>query len=181
MIWNILWHYNIEVVGVDPVLKALKKHKNLPKKFPGTWLIVAPVHWEATHNNAVMVTGGDALNLSEEASRTLYTAFATFLAEDNMQLHYCNAGTWLLLCEDQKPPQTEGLHRVLHRSMHAQLSRLKKTPFWLRFLTESQMFFNGQKQGNSTYPVNGVWVWPAARSIQICSYFKLWRKRKHEN
>lgn len=165
---------------MDPVLKALKNHDNLPKDFPGAWLVVSPVHWEATHNNAAIVAGGDALNLSEEASKKLYTAFAEFLAEEQMQLHYCDASTWLLLCENREPPQTEALDHVLQRSMHALLASLKSTPFWLRFMTESQMFFNGQAQENKdmSYPVNGVWVWPAARPKRKWSNFWPWNKTR---
>ena len=166
---------------MDPVLKALKNHENLPKNFPGAWLVVSPVHWEATHNSAAIVAGGDALNLSEEASRKLYTVFAAFLAEDNMLLHYCSAGTWLLLCEHQEPPQTEALDRVLQCSMHALLASLKSTPYWLRFMTESQMFFSGQTQKDMTYPVNGVWVWPAARPKRMWSHFGLGARKQHEN
>lgn len=163
---------------MDPVLKALKKHANLPKDFPGKWLIVSPVHWEATHNNAAMVAGGAGLELSDETSQKLCDAFAVFLAEDNMQLHYCNANTWLLLCESQKPPQTQCLDKALQRSMHALLADLKGTPYWLRFLTESQMFFNRQVQAGGIMPVNGVWVWPAAHRKFIGSNFWPWRKKK---
>jgi len=163
---------------VDPVLKALKKHENLPNDFPGAWLVVSPVHWEATHNNAAIVAGGDALNLTEEVSRKLFDAYAKFLAEDNMLLHYCNAGTWLLLCEDQASPQTEALDRVLQCSMHALLASLKSTPYWLRFMTESQMFFSVQKQEDADYPVNGVWVWPAAKPKRTWSKFWPWSKKK---
>lgn len=162
---------------MNPVLKALKQHKNLPKDFPGDWLIVSPVHWEATHNNAAIVAHGDALNLSEEVSRTLYTAFAAYLAEDKMHLYYCNANTWLLLCEDQEPPQTQTLQDALQRSMHTLLECLKKTPFWLRFITESQMFFSRQPQGGAAYPVNGVWIWPA-RPKRRWSHLWPWRMKK---
>ncbi|MDF1827007.1 MAG: hypothetical protein P1U39_01870 [Legionellaceae bacterium] len=168
-------------MGLDPVLKALKNHDNLPKDFPGAWLVVTPVHWEATHNNAAIVAGGDALNLSDEASRKLYTAFAAFLAEDNMQLHYCDANTWLLLCEHQAPPQTEALEHVLQRSMHVLLDGLKSTPFWLRFITESQMFLSGQVQEGADYPINGVWVWPAAQPKRTWRHFwpfRPWSKKK---
>lgn len=163
---------------VDSVLKALQDHKNLPKDFPGDWLIVSPVHWEATHNNAAIVSGGDALNLTDEASHKLYTAFSAYLAEDNMQLYYCSAGTWLLLCENQEPPQTQALHDVLQRSMHVLLEDLKNTPFWLRFITESQMLLSTQPQNDATYPVNGVWVWPAALPNRRWSKLWPWSKKK---
>ena len=163
---------------MDPVLKALKKNAHLPKDFPGAWLNVSPVHWEATHNNAMMVAAGVGLELSDIASKKLYDAFAAFLAEDNMQLHYCNANTWLLLCEHQEPPKTEGLDKALQCSMHALLATLKSTPFWLHFLTESQMFLSGQPQEGATYPINGVWVWPAARPKLRWSNFWPWSKKK---
>jgi len=163
---------------VDPVLKALKKNANLPKDFPGAWLIVSPVHWEATHNNAMMVAAGEGLELSDEASKKLYTAFAAFLAEDNIQLHYCNASTWLLLCEREVAPKTQPLYIALQSSMHALLASLKSTPFWLRFMTESQMFLSGQVQGDAAYPINGVWIWPAAQRKSIGSYLWPWRKNK---
>ena len=126
-----------------PVAEILARYHNLS----GMWTVLSPVHWEATHNDALMTSGG-------EASRDLFDLFQAFVAEEGMQLHYHDASTWLLQCVAHPLPETKSLHQVLNHSMRPLLKALETEPFWLRFLTEAQMFLSQQEAF-----VNGVWFW----------------------
>ncbi len=126
-----------------PVAEILAKYHNLS----GVWTVLSPVHWEATHNDALMMPGG-------AASRDVFDAFQAFVAEVDMRLHYHDASTWLLQCDAHALPDTKPLHQVLQRSMRPILKALEKDPFWLRFLTEAQMFLSRYQQS-----INGVWFW----------------------
>ncbi|MDF1677152.1 MAG: hypothetical protein P1U32_00450 [Legionellaceae bacterium] len=125
-----------------PVADLLARYYGLS----GAWAVVSPIRWEATHNDAVMVS-------SEAVSRDVFDAFQAFLAEADIALYYHDASTWLLQC-DKPLPETKPLHAVLAHSMRPSLKALDATPFWLRFLTEAQMFLSGH-QGAA----NGVWLW----------------------
>ncbi len=126
-----------------PVADLLARYHGLS----GGWAVVSPIRWEATHNDAVMVSAG-------KTARNVFDAFQAFLAEAEITLHYHNASTWLLQCDAQSLPETKPLHAVLAHSMRPCLKALDATPFWLRFLTEAQMFLSGH-QGLA----NGVWIW----------------------
>lgn len=126
-----------------PVAELLARYHGLS----GVWTVLSPIHWEATHNDALMMSGGDA-------PRDLFDAFQSFLAEENMQLYYHDATTWLLQCDAHSLPHTKPLHAVLQQSMRPILKSLETEPFWLRFLTEAQMFLSGHQ-----HTINGVWFW----------------------
>ncbi|MDF1645490.1 MAG: hypothetical protein P1U61_00705 [Legionellaceae bacterium] len=125
-----------------PVAELLARYH----KLSGVWAVLSPIHWETTHNDALMMLG--------DASRDLFEAFQAFLAEDNMQLYYHDVNTWLLRCDAHPFPKTKPLHAVLQHSMRPLLKALETEPFWLRFLTEAQMFLSRYQQ-----TVNGVWFW----------------------
>ncbi len=128
-----------------PVAALLAKYHQLP----GVWMVLSPIYWEATHNDAMMTQAG-------AASREIFDAFQIFVAEAGMRLHYHDAYTWLLQCDAEALPETKPLHLVLNQSMRPMLKALETEPFWLRFLTEAQMFLS-----RSQCKINGVWFWGA--------------------
>ncbi len=146
----------------------------------GRWLVASPVFWQATHRDAMIAAGGVTLDITAEASRKLCTAFAEFLLEDNIRLHYHNHYTWLI--QTDEPLDATALNGVLGQSIRPFLEACKSTPFWLRFITESQLFLHthAEQQG---IQVNGLWVWgagpleePQDRSLVICSHNPLWER-----
>jgi hypothetical protein len=137
----------------------------------GRWCVASPMRWEATHNDVVMRKVGVLLSISEEESRQLFLAFANFLKEDGIHMHYHDATTWLI---EQKPvalPTVVPAYELLDKSMSAALRTLMPEASWLRLVTESQMFFSAQKQ-----EMNGLWFWgggacmaPQKRPLIICA------------
>ncbi len=140
------------------VVARLCRHDNLE----GRWLIASPIHWQATHNDAMITACYEDLDLSDEASRQWFAALADFLKYDNIKLHYHDAYTWLIQFEQSPPIHAKPVHTVLNQSMMQQLKTLDPTLFWSRFLTENQMFFSEHplnKTREGRYPINGVWIW----------------------
>lgn len=143
----------LQQVGYEaewPVANFLAQYYGLKEE----WLIVSPIHWEATHNDATIRYADFLLTLSDDESRYLFSIFAEFVAHYDMQLYYHDAKTWLIQAPKQPIAPTTPVHDLIDRSMTSALKQLEKTPFWLRFITESQMFFSQEKT-----VVNGVWLW----------------------
>ncbi|AWN74395.1 hypothetical protein LEAN103870_02940 [Legionella anisa] len=149
-----------------PAADLLKEYHNLE----GGWLVLTPVHWEATHNDAMIVALGKDLQLEHHESKLWFNLFSQYLAEEGTVLYYHDAGTWLLnnhknLSVNAKPP-----YRLLHQSLMPELTQLDKTMHWQKFITESQMLFASQSHQSLA---NGLWVWGDAKlkdkiPIKIC-------------
>lgn len=129
-------------------------------KLDGDWLIVSPINWQATHNDAILVSAGYDFALSEEQGEKLFTKLLEFLQGENIDVFYHNEYTWLIRPNNAPNINARPVYSLLHQSIMPDLESLDKSLFWARFITESQMFFNG----NSIHPaINGLWVWGAGR------------------
>jgi len=131
-------------------------------KLEGRWLIVSPIHWQATHNDAMIIACNETLDLPDAESRLWFAALTEFLVHDKVKLHYHDAYTWLIQFEESPPINAKPVHRLLQQSMMQQLQALDSTLFWSRFITENQMFFSEHslnKARAGRYPINGVWIW----------------------
>ncbi|AHE67305.1 hypothetical protein [Legionella oakridgensis] len=144
-----------------PVADLLRCYHGLQ----GRWLVVSPIHWQATHNDAMVVAESHELCLFEEESRRWFSAFAEFSAAENMNAYYCDAHTWLLQYDDKPDIQAKPVHELLQQSLLPHLQTLDKTGYWQRFITESQMFFSahGLNDKRPDCIVNGVWLWGHGR------------------
>lgn len=148
-----------------PVAELLRRYHHLD----GHWLVLSPVHWQATHNDAMIVACDEALDLTDEESRDWFAALVEFLEHDNVKLHYHDAYTWLIQFSECPPINARPVHQLLHQSLMQQLQALDASLFWSRFITENQMFFSEHplnKTRTGRYPINGVWVWGDGELIQ---------------
>lgn len=132
-----------------PVAELLRSYHGLQ----GQWFVVSPVHWQATHNDAMLLACDSALNLNEDESRHLFDVFTRFAAEEGMQTYYHDAYTWMLRSDDKPIITASSPYQMLHQSLLPYLKAIDKTFFWQRFITEVQMLFHDQPT------VNGVWIW----------------------
>lgn len=146
---------------VPPVADLLRSYHGLE----GEWLIASPIHWQATHNDAMIVACGNELHLSEEESYSLFEAFKAFVATDHINVHYHDAHTWLIQCEGKPPINAKPVHTIQHHSLMSELKTLDDSHFWQGFITENQMFFsaNALNKERSSYPINGLWLWGAGK------------------
>lgn len=147
-------------ISSPPVADLLRQLHGLE----GEWLVVSPLHWQATHNDAMIIAVSNDLRLTEEEGHAWFDAFAAFVAADGVNAYYHDAYTWLIQSDTFPKIQAKPVGLLLHKSMMPQLETLDNTFFWQRFITEIQMFLSGHglnKQRKGRYSVNGVWIWGA--------------------
>lgn len=149
-----------------PYADLLRRYHNLE----GEWFIVTPVHWEATHNDAMIVASARDLQLEESESRSWFDLFSQYLAEDETVLYYHDAETWLLNTNKKYSLNAKPPHHLLHQSLMPELIQLDNSMHWQKFITESQMLF-ASKPNESL--INGLWVWGNAKlnekkTLNIC-------------
>jgi len=145
----------LECLGFDPEDPPIAQVLSNLHQLSGSWLILSPVRWEATHNDGLI----EQINLSEDESQMCFKAFAEYLSEENRTLHYHAPDLWLLCCDNLPPIKAKPIHYVANKSLMPALSTIDATMFWQKFITESQMFFASQGMASA---VNGVWVWGGA-------------------
>ncbi|KTD78465.1 hypothetical protein [Legionella waltersii] len=137
----------------------------------GDWILLSPIYWEASHNDALIVSAEDGLPCSEEEFQQLFQWYSDFLAEESNTLYFHNPVTWLLNVNNKPPLYSKPLYQMLHQSMMPELSKLDTTMYWQKFFTECQMFFASTV--NKTL-INGVWFWGngklnAKLNLPICA------------
>src|SRR5579872_6325508 len=96
-----------------PLADVLKQFYHLE----GSWLILSPVKWQVTHNDAFIIAADATLALTEAESKSCFTSYAKYLALDEMTLYYHDAKTWLLSNPKKLPLQAEPIHNILNRSL----------------------------------------------------------------
>lgn len=141
-----------------PLADLLKYYHHLS----GQWFVATPVHWEATHNDAVLVAGAKELALSEEESRLWFKEVADFLKDDGFNPVYHDAQTWLFKAEGKPPFKSKSLSSILHQSLMPLLTNLDNSLYWQRLFTELQMYLSAHPlnlRRESELPVNGLWFW----------------------
>lgn len=134
----------------------------------GEWLILSPIHWQASHNDAMIMAYGEDLCLADDESRAWFQALADYLARDLWQLFYHNAEIWLMSRKSMPAIQAKSIYQMFHRSMRPELLALDDSLFWSSFLTETQMFLHSHPLNQSRIRqqkplINGVWVWGTGR------------------
>lgn len=134
-----------------PLADLLARYHHLE----GRWIILTPIYWQATHNNAMIVGAGDDLGISDERSRFFFERFAEYLKVEDITLYYHDASTWLLSAKDMPLLNSPSAYQLLNHPLLPELTALDSTMHWQKFFTESQMFFASQF---NEAEMNGVWM-----------------------
>lgn len=150
-----------------PVGNLLKSSHNLE----GDWVILTPMHWQASHNDAVIVALDKDLRVTDEEVKYWFDLYSAYLAEEGMPLYFYDKYTWLLRVDDKPPLNSKPIYQVLNKSLMPELSQLDETMYWQKFFTESQMFFSSNARKSL---INGVWAWGSGKlktkkTISICT------------
>ena len=118
--------------------------------------LVSPVIWEASHNDAMIVSMGDCLKKGGGAHLDeAFEGLRAYFAEDNASLNRYDDTHWLLTCDAFSDIDAPSLPAMFHQSMMKVINQLDKTHEWARRLTEIQMLFASTP---TCAPINGVWV-----------------------
>lgn len=161
----------LAAVGYDivnpPVAEILKRMNH----FEGGWLVMTPVHWQATHNDALITAAGKDTQVDSQSLKSCFEFYSRFIAEDGMTLHYYDEDFWLLCAEDKPKIHAKPVFQLIGQSLMPELAQLDGSLFWQKLITESQMFFATQ---NMSSGINGIWVWGGGThfsetSLSICA------------
>ncbi|MFJ1267535.1 hypothetical protein ACD661_03070 [Legionella lytica] len=147
-------------LGYEPTDPPLGDLLRKVHQLDGDWLIVSPVHWQASHNDALILAVGEDLELKESEIKPWFELFANYFAEEGMTLHYHNAETWLLQDHKQRPLKAKPVYQLVNKSLMPELAQLDEKLFWQRFVTESQMLFASKPNSSAA---NGLWPWGNAK------------------
>ena len=156
------YHHILSCLGYPeerpPVAELLSRYHGLE----GRWLVVSPIHWQATHNDAMIIASGDALQLSDEEGRCWFDVFQAWMSLENIRVLYHDANTWLMQCEDKPLLHAKPVHSLHNQSLILELRQLDSTFYWQRLITEGQMLLSEHtlnKERGSLPVINGVWFW----------------------
>ncbi|WP_298625233.1 hypothetical protein [uncultured Legionella sp.] len=158
-------------LGYDPLNPPLGDLLRTIHHLEGNWVVLSPVRWQATHNDAMIIATDNELQLSEQESRHWFKLLSDYLSDDGMMLYYHDKHTWLLEVTNKPYLNARPVHRIMNHSLMPELAQLDSTMFWQKFFTECQMFFASQP---NAMKVNGIWAWGAGtlvekRTVPICS------------
>lgn len=143
-----------------PLADLLRHHYQLE----GEWLIASPIHWEAGHNDAMLTASDEALELDETESRLWFAQVSDFLKEDGFTPLFHDAHTWLFKKSEKPALFSRSPQTILHQSITPELAALDPSLYWLRLITELQMFLNSHPLNNQRAAkpaINGLWFWGA--------------------
>jgi hypothetical protein len=139
-----------------PLADLLKSYHHLE----GDWIILSPIYWQASHNDAFIVAAGKELQLDEHDAKSQFNRLATYLAAENRALYYHDAQTWLLQDNKEHPLKAKPVHQLIGKSFMPELDQLGNTLFWQKLITESQMLFASTSEQSA---INGLWPWGGAQ------------------
>lgn len=147
-----------------PIADLLRQFHHLE----GAWLVASPIHWQATHNDVMVMSAGENLGLSEEAGQAWFQAFDELVTHWGFKAKYHNAYTWLVQAHKSPVIHAQPVSQLIHQSMMLHLQALDNSLYWQKFLTETQLFFSAHilNRQRGRQPLNGVWLWGAGHLSQ---------------
>ncbi|WP_133135155.1 hypothetical protein [Legionella rowbothamii] len=147
-------------LGYDPADPPFGDLLRKVHQLDGDWLIVSPVYWQASHNDALILAAGKGLELQESETKLWFELFANYFVEEDITLHYHDAETWLLQDHKKRVLKAKPVYQLVNKSLMPELAQLDKSLFWQRFVTESQMLFASKP---NSFAANGLWPWGNAK------------------
>ncbi|MGL6030059.1 MAG: hypothetical protein ACRC0B_02970 [Legionella sp.] len=122
----------------------------------GDWVVLSPVFWQASHNNAVIVATGDSLELSEDESRYWFELFSKVFAVGGDRTYFYDAHTWLFSGANMPGLYARPAVQLINQPIMPELSQLGDSMYWPKMFTEGQMFFAAHADESI---INGLWAW----------------------
>ncbi|MBA3536647.1 MAG: hypothetical protein H0T84_08570 [Tatlockia sp.] len=155
------YHRILDCLGYEPEHQPLANLLKLYHGLEGNWVIASPVHWEASHNDAMLTAAGRELELSDEESRLWFKEVSDFLKADGFTPVYHDACTWLFKIDDKPKISSQSVQTLLHHSLMPVFSSLDSSIYWQRLLTELQMYLSAHPLNlkRNELTINGLWFW----------------------
>lgn len=149
------YHHLLNCMGYDPQYPPMAALLNQYHGLAGEWVMVSPVYWQATHNDAMFVVTERDSMWSEANARACFATLASFVAKDGMHLYYHSPDLWLLQGSQLPALNAKPAYCLLQQSLLPHLQALDSSLFWQRLITECQMLFSH----HDIVARNGVWFW----------------------
>lgn len=164
--WNLL-----VCMGYDPLNLPAAAFISQMDHLKGEWVVLSPIHWQATHNDAMITAIAQDLQLNTAQETYWFNQYKHYVASDGYQLHYHDQYLWLLQNPNNRSLHAKPAYQLVNHSLMPELAKLDPSMFWQKMFTESQMFFASQPNDSL---LNGVWAWGNAplaehQSFTICA------------
>ncbi|WP_162262383.1 hypothetical protein [Legionella brunensis] len=157
------YYFNaLTCLDFDPSNPPLADLLRLYHGLEGHWLVASPIHWEVTHNDAMIVATNEELALSDEESRAWFLEIAAFLQSNDIESFYHDPYTWLLKIDHKPTISSKSVYAMLHQSLMPALNTLDEKLYWQRLITELQMYLSSHPLNNNRQnklAINGLWFW----------------------
>lgn len=150
----------LSLLGYDPLNPPTADLLRVVNKLNGNWVVLSLIHWQASHNDAMIIASGHDLKLTEEDAASFFKLLRDYFAEEGISLYYHDAETWLMEVTDKPPLNAKPVYKIMNQSLMSELVQLDSTMYWQKFFTECQMFFASHP--NNTL-LNGIWAWGGAK------------------
>ncbi|WP_321323274.1 hypothetical protein [Thiomicrorhabdus sp.] len=127
------------------------------------WISVDPVQMIPDRDTLVLIPG-KSLQITEDESKQLLTAFNEHFAEDGVQLVWANTHHWYLSIVQAVDLHTTELEKVSYQSVNPYYPTGNAAQYWRQLLNETQMLFythpvNEARREQGLPEINSVWVW----------------------
>jgi len=144
------WHMNLmhATNRSQGIARLLAREIGLPE---GQWHIATPIHWEASHNDVMIVAEGP-----QAFTQAALHVFQQFLEADGIEVYPYSSHLWLFQTTQMSPLDSACLYQVMNCSFKNFLVDLPTD--WRTWFTEIQMLFYRELKPSHS-PINGVWVW----------------------
>lgn len=131
---------------------------------PGTWWFHAdPVHLRPDRDR-LLLYAGPSLQIAPAEAESLIASFNAHFAVDGLHLVAAGPSQWFLRVTRIPRLHTRPLHRVVGRTLDAQLPAGPDARAWARWQSEAQMLFyahpvNQERERRGLPALSGVWTW----------------------
>lgn len=151
-------------LGFDAKKPPLAKLFSTLNGLTGKWVVASPVYCEAGHNDAMVKAYGNALELTDTASRIWLTELSPLLSHQGQSPVFVDAHHWLVPANHLPALCSEPPSVIVHQSLMPLLKAMDDTLLWQKLFTEMQMalgFHPLNTRLNAQTLINGLWFWGA--------------------
>ncbi|WP_233993146.1 hypothetical protein [Thiomicrorhabdus sp. Milos-T2] len=127
------------------------------------WLSVDPVQMVPDRDTLVLIPG-NTLQITDDESKSLITAFNEHFAEDKVELIWATATRWYLSIKQPVDIQTTYIEKLAYQSVNEHYPKGNASQYWRQLINETQMLFYthpiNEKRREKGWPeINSVWIW----------------------
>lgn len=127
------------------------------------WLSVDPVQMVPDRDTLVLIPG-NTLQISDDESKALITAFNQHFADDKVELIWASATRWYLSIKQPVDIQTTNIEKLAYQSVNDYYPKGNAAQYWRQLINETQMLFythpvNENRREQGWPEINSVWIW----------------------